>query len=78
MTFSVFSSDGELFLKKGRPGFELRGCAIVCTTTYRMIRTGERLLLRTKARSFPERFGNGHAESVALNEVNMIEKQLNW
>jgi len=78
MTFSEFRSDGELFLKQGRPYFYLRGCTILCITTYRVIRTGETLRTRTVTRSFPTPFALAHAENLAVNEVNKIEKKLNW
>jgi hypothetical protein len=78
MTFSVFGSYGEYFLKQGRPSYDLKGCAILCITTYRVIRTGEELRTRTVTRSSPHLFGFGHAENLALNEVNVIEKKDNW
>jgi len=78
MTFSVFGSHGELFLKKGRPSFDLKGCAILCITTYKVNRTGEALRTRTVKRSFPRPFTLRHAENLALSEVNMIEKKDNW
>ena len=77
-TFSVFDSDGELFLKQGRPYFHLRGCTILCITTYRVIRTGEEMRIRTVKRSFPHQFGLGHAENLVFNEVNLTEKKYNW
>jgi hypothetical protein len=78
MTFSEFSSDGDLFLKQGRPYFYLRGCTILCITTYRVIRTGKDLRTRTVARSFPTPFALRHAENLAVHEVNVIEKKHNW
>jgi len=78
MTFGVFGSCGELFLKQGRPDFYLRGCAILCITTYRLIGTGQVLRIKTVKRSFPQPFALGHAEDLALNEVNLIEKKHNW
>jgi len=78
MTFGMFGSCGELFLKKGRPDFYLRGCAILCIATYRVIRTGQELRTRTVTRSFPRPFALEHAEKLALNEVNLIEKKNNW
>jgi hypothetical protein len=74
----MFGSYGELFLKQGRPYFYLRGCAILCINTYRVIRTGEELRTRTVKRSFPTPFALQHAENLALNEVNVIEKKDNW
>jgi len=76
--FSVFGSYGELFLKQGRPDFNLRGCAILCITTYRVIKTGEELRTTTVIRSFPQPFGLRHAEDPVLNEVNLTEKKYNW
>jgi len=78
MPFSEFRSDGELFLKQGRPYFHLKGCAILCIATHRVIRTGKVLRTRTVTRSFPTPFALLHAEKVALNEVNVIEKKYNW
>jgi len=78
MTFSVFGSYGELFLKQGRPSFDLRGCAVLCITTYRVIRTGKMLHIATVKRSFPHPFGLGHAENLVFNEVNLTEKKRNW
>jgi hypothetical protein len=78
MPFSEFRSDGELFLKQGRPYFYLKGCAILCITTYRVNRTGKVLRTRTVARSFPTPLALQHAEKLALNEVNVIEKKYNW
>jgi len=78
MTFSVFGSDGELFLKQGRPSFDLRGCAILCITTYKVIRSGKVLSIRTVKRSFSHPFGLGHAENLVFNEVKVTEKKRNW
>jgi len=78
MTFGVFGSYGELFLKKGRPDFYLKGCAILCITTYRVNRTGEELRTRTVTRSFGKPFALRHAEKLALDEVYVIEKKDNW
>jgi len=78
MTFGVFGSYGELFLKQGRPYFHLRGCAILCIATYRVNRTGEELRTRTVTRSVPTPFALRHAEKVVLNEVSLIEKKDNW
>jgi hypothetical protein len=78
MTFCAFGSYGELFLKKGRPNFNLKGCAILCITTYKVIGTGEELRTRTVKRSFPVPFSSQHAEYLALNEVKAIEKKDNW
>jgi hypothetical protein len=78
MTFSVFGSYGELFLKQGRPFFNLKGCAILCIATYKVNRTGEELRTRTVTRSFPSPSALLHAENLALNEVNVIENNDNW
>jgi hypothetical protein len=78
MTFGVFGSYGEFFLKQGRPDFLLRGCAILCITTYRMIRSGEELYTTTVTRSFPYKFALGHAEKLAFNEVDVTEQKYNW
>jgi hypothetical protein len=78
MKFSVFGSDGELFLKQGRPYFYLKGCAILCITTYSVIGTGEQLHIKTVKRSFPHKFGLGHAENLVFNEVKLTEKKYNW
>jgi len=78
MTYSAFGSYGEFFLKKGRPDFNLRGCAILCISTYRVIRTGEELHTRTVTRSSRRPFAPKHAEDLALSEVNVIEKKDNW
>jgi hypothetical protein len=77
-TFGVFGSYGELFLKQGRPSFNLKGCAILCITTYKVIRTGEELRTRTVKRSFPHPLGLGHAEILVFNEVNLTEKKYKW
>jgi len=77
-TFCVFGSYGELFLKQGRPSFNLKGCAILCITTYKVIRTGEELRIGTVKRSFPHPLGLGHAENLVFNEVNLTEKKYNW
>jgi hypothetical protein len=77
-TFSVFGSYGELFLKQGRPNFYLRGCAILCITTYKVIKSGKELRIRTVARSFPQPFGLEHAENLVFNEINLTEKKDNW
>jgi len=77
MVFSVFGSYGELFLKQGRPYFYLRGCVILCFTTYRWIGTGQELRTKTVNRSFPYPFALGHAENLALSEVSLIEKTCN-
>jgi hypothetical protein len=78
MTFILFGSYGELFLKQGRPNFYLKGCAIVCITKYRVIRSGEELCTRTVARSLPRPFALRHAEDMVLNEVIVTEKIRNW
>jgi hypothetical protein len=77
-TSNVFGSYGELFLKQGRPYFHLKGCAILCITTYKVIGTGEELRTRTVTRSFPHPFGLGHAEILVFNEINLTEKKYNW
>ena len=77
-TFSVFGSYGELFLKQGRPSFYLRGCAILSITTYKVIKSGEELRIRTVARSFPHPSGLEHAENLVFNEINLTEKKHNW
>jgi hypothetical protein len=75
---SVFGSHGELFLKQGRPSFDLRGCTILCITTYRVIITGKELRIRIVARSYPQPFGLGHAENMVFNEISLTEKKYNW
>jgi hypothetical protein len=78
MTYSVFGSYGELFLKQGRPYFYSKGCAILCITTYKVNGTGKELRTRTVTRSSPRPFAFRHAEKLALNEVEVIEKKDNW
>jgi len=65
-------------LKQGRPHFYLRGCAILCITTYKVIRTGEELRIIKVARSYPHPFRLGHAENVVFSEVSLTEKKRNW
>jgi hypothetical protein len=78
MTFSEFGSYGEFFLQQGRPDFPLRGCAILCITTYRVIRTGKELRIVTVKKSFSDPLGLGHAENLVFSEVNLTEKKYNW
>jgi hypothetical protein len=78
MTFGVFGSHGELFLKQGRPNFYLKGCAILCITTYKVIGTGEELRIIKVARSFPHPFRLGHAENLVFIDVKLTETKHNW
>jgi hypothetical protein len=75
MTYTI---DGELFLKQGRPAFLLKGCVILCVTTYKVNASSEKLQISTVERSSPNLLSNNHAEETTLNEIKRREQKNNW
>lgn len=78
MMYIRFVPYGEFFLKQGRPNFPLKGCVILCFTTYRFSRSGEELRIGTVKKSFPYPLTFIHAETLIFNEINKIEEENNW
>jgi hypothetical protein len=67
MTYSRYGPYGEFFLKQGRPDFPFKGCVILCTTTYEVKVSGEKLCKRILAGSFPKLLSSSHAEKLILD-----------
>jgi hypothetical protein len=78
MTYTIPSPYGEFFLKQGRPDFLLKGCAILCVTTYKVNASTEKLQISTVTRSSPNLLPYNHAEKTTLNKIKRREQKKNW
>jgi hypothetical protein len=78
---TTYNDDGELFYKQGRPIFLFKACVTLCLVTYRHNNTvaefTEEFIKRSSSFIFP-RIKSLHTEDMALNEIKMTERTLDW